>query len=65
MLIGVVLMLVGLAALFLVDVPRRLIRQFATLSPRKQTSHLVTTAGSLARSTRDVAARSARWILGR
>jgi hypothetical protein len=65
MLIGLALMMIGVVALFLVDMPRRVVRQLATLGPRTQMTRLVRSVRALAKSTGNAAVRSVLWMLGR
>ena len=65
MLIGLALMIIGVVALFLVDLPRHVARQFATLGPRGHMTHLAAGVRSLAKSTGNSVVRSVLWMLGR
>jgi hypothetical protein len=65
MLIGLALMIIGVVALFLVDMPRRVVRQFATLGPRGHMTHLAAGVRSLAKATGNAVVRSVLWMLGR
>jgi len=64
-LIGAVLMLLGLALLFLADIPRRALRQLAHASAGRRSAGGTAGPRELADAAGRQAARWARWFLGR
>ena len=64
-LFGIALMLLGLVILILVDIPRRMLRHLAYVSPARWKGHGTDGVRRMAKAVRREVIRGTDWFLGR